>query len=318
MGVQGGISPKSPLASRPLPHDRIPPHRIPRREPITLPPQDKGFGGAGGLFPQKAPPAAYPFQRVTRKPEKEANKIEMMLANETMTAVNDGIRLIQNPEGLTFGTDALLLAAFVRRAPAASAAEFGSGSGIVSLLLAARGKVGRILAVEVQEYYADLTKRNAELNGMAHRIEARCADIREMKEQFDVIYSNPPYMRTAGQRNRDEGKYAARHEVNGGLRDFCFSAARNLKYGGRFYCVCRPDRAVDLIAAMREAAVEPKRMVFVSPTAAHPPCLMLVEGKRGGKPSCRVLPTLFLQREDGRPTEEAEQMGRTGDWPDRE
>ena len=40
-----------------------------------------------------------------------------LFGNETLTVVNDGIKLIQNPAGLTFGTDALMLAAFVRRAP---------------------------------------------------------------------------------------------------------------------------------------------------------------------------------------------------------
>ena len=205
-----------------------------------------------------------------------------LFGNETLTVVNDGIKLIQNPAGLTFGTDALMLAAFVRRAPQSVGAEFGSGSGIISLLLASRGKLKKIYAVENQEYYS--------------------------------LFTNPPYMKVgAGKRNADDGKYAARHEVCGDIYDFCRSAARNLKYGGYFYCVYRPDRAVDLLFAMRESSIEPKRIAFVSQDTLHKPSLMLVEGKRGGNPSCEVMKTLFLTH-GGSPTPEAEAIYRTGEW----
>lgn len=236
--------------------------------------------------------------------------------NETLTVVNDGIKLIQNPAGLTFGTDALMLAAFVRRAPNSIGAEFGSGSGIISLLLASRGKLKKIYAIENQEYYAGLTGRNAALNGLSDRVMPLHSDVRDLREMYDVIFTNPPYMKVgAGKRNVDDGKYAARHEVCGDIFDFCRSAARNLKYGGSFYCVYRPDRAVDLLAAMRETAIEPKRIAFVSQDTLHKPSLMLVEGKRGGSPSCEVMKMLFLCRDgSSEPTEEAEAIYRTGEW----
>ena len=64
--------------------------------------------------------------------------------NEFITDVNDGIRLIQNKNGLTYGTDAYLLSAFIKARPHGVAAEIGSGSGIISLLLAARKKFSKI------------------------------------------------------------------------------------------------------------------------------------------------------------------------------
>ncbi|MBQ7125013.1 MAG: methyltransferase [Clostridia bacterium] len=239
-----------------------------------------------------------------------------LLANETLTTVNDGIKLIQNPEGLTFGTDALMLAAFIRKMPEGVAAEFGSGSGIISLILAARGKLKKIYAIETQKYYVELTKRNIELNQLSERIEPIFGDARDFSIECDVIFTNPPYMKTtSGKRNCDDGKYAARHEVNGDIYDFCRSAAKCLKFGGLFYCVYRPDRAIDLLSAMREAKIEPKRLALVAQDTKHKPCLMLVEGKRGGKPSCDLLQTLFLCK-DGTslPTEDAASIYDTGEW----
>ena len=53
--------------------------------------------------------------------------------------VNDSLKLIQETDGLTFGTDALLLAGFIK-GKYKYGCEFGSGSGIISMLLLTRGK----------------------------------------------------------------------------------------------------------------------------------------------------------------------------------
>lgn len=233
--------------------------------------------------------------------------------NETVTEVNDGIRLIQNKKGLTFGTDALMLAAFIRSMPSCVGVEYGSGSGIISLLLAKRGKLKTIHALEVQQYYAMLTGRNAELNGLDGIITVHNCDARNFSGEYDVVFSNPPYMKeNAGKKNCDDGKYAARHEANGNIDDFCAAAAGNLKFGGLFYCVYRPDRLIDLISSLRKNRLEPKRMCFVHATCGHKPCLVLIESKLGANPSCEVMRPLFLTDTNGDPTNDAEQIYDTG------
>ncbi len=240
------------------------------------------------------------------------------MLNEFLTEVNDKIKLIQNSEGLTFGTDALMLAAFVRSEPKSIAAEFGSGSGIISLLLAKREKLGKIYAVEKQPYYSSLTQRNIELNGLETKIEAVCDDVRNLSCEYDVIFTNPPYMKTtSGKRNVNDGKYEARHEVNGDIGEFCRAAAKNLRFGGKFYCVYRPDRIIDLLAAMREALIEPKRIVFVCQDEEHAPSLMLAEGKRGGKSDCKVYNIFLCKSKTAIPTDEAEYIYKNGNFPSR-
>lgn len=244
-----------------------------------------------------------------------------LFENETLTEVNDKIKLIQNPKGLTFGTDALLLAAFVRRDQKAVSAEFGAGSGIISMLLAARGKLGHIYAVEIQPEYASISQRNVKLNCLEEKITVCRSDLRDFVPlsglgTLSVVFTNPPYMTvSAGYRNTDDGKFAARHELNGSIFDFCRAAAAQLNWGGAFYCVYRPDRLVDLICAMREAAIEPKRMIFVFPDKLHSPCLVLVEGKRGAKPSLCIPKSLYLY-EDGTqtPTAELEYIYENGEF----
>ncbi len=222
--------------------------------------------------------------------------VELPESDETITTVNDGISLIQKKNGLCFGTDALLLAAFIRTQKRANAVEFGSGTGIISLLCARREKFEKIRAIEIQPAYAALTARNAVRNGLSDRIETICADIRTLGgETADVVFSNPPYMQCGnGDESEDEGRQIARHEVHGDIAAFCRAAFSTLRYGGLFYLVYRPDRLTDLICALRAARLEPKRMRFVQQDEKHMPSLVLIEAKKGAAASVKLMPTLFL------------------------
>ena len=205
--------------------------------------------------------------------------------------VNDNLKLIQETEGLTFGTDALLLAGYIG-GKYKIGCEFGGGSGIISLLLLSREKLGKAVSLEVQPEYAELVSKNAALNGLDDRLISVCADVREYESdfEFEIIYSNPPYMKAdSGKSNLSSKKAIARHEIMGDITDFCRSASRMLKFGGTFAAVYRPDRMCDLIFAMRSCNIEPKRMTLVHADNRSEPSILLVEGKKGGK--CGLLMT---------------------------
>lgn len=240
---------------------------------------------------------------------------------EIVTTVNDNITIAEYESGQRFGTDALLLAAFAARAPKNKAAELGTGSGIVSLLCAGRAKFAHLDAVEVQPELARLCSRNIERNAMTERVTVICADAREFCTRpnaagaYDAVLFNPPYMRAGdGLRSESPGRDAARRELNGGITELCGAAAKLLHTGGMFYAVYRPDRAVDLICALRAVSLEPKRMVMVCDEAERPPCLMLVESKFGAGRSLEVMPPLYL-REKSTPTPDFAHILENGEFP---
>lgn len=224
----------------------------------------------------------------------------LLYPDERLDEVNESIRLIQKKQGLTFGTDAFLLAAFTRPSPRARAVDLGSGTGIIPLLLLARNKVASVNAVELQPDFAELIVRNAALNGFESRLTSLCTDVRDLRPEnvggeVDLVLSNPPYMRCdTGKRNVHDEKYIARHEVYGGIADFCSTASRLLRHGGRFVTVWRPDRLTELLTAMHDTKLEPKRMTFVHADAASEPCMVLTEAVKGGAPSLRISQPLLL------------------------
>ena len=198
---------------------------------------------------------------------------------ERLDKINENLTIIQKKQGLTFGSDTYLLSAFIKEQKYARAADLGSGTGIAALLCAAREKFAKIYAVEIQESFCDLIERNKKLNGFEDVITTVNSDVRKLTSaltdgELDAVFSNPPYMKVnSGKRNDADEKYIARHEVFGGIGDFCDAAARLLKFGGKFYCVYRPDRLSELMAALHTAKLEPKRMTFVHPDIASAPSL---------------------------------------------
>jgi tRNA1Val (adenine37-N6)-methyltransferase len=241
--------------------------------------------------------------------------------DERIDYVNDSLKLIQKPSGLTFGTDALLLAGYID-GKYKRGAEFGAGSGIISMLLITREKLAATDAFEVQEEYARLTERNAELNGLSERLTSLHTDIRniENSEYYDIVYTNPPYMTSSsGKANILTGKNLARHEVMGNIKDFCLAAKRVLKFGGTFAVVYRPDRLIDLLAAMRECTLEPKRMTLVYADTASEPSMVLIEAKKGGRCGLKLTSPLIIytDKEHKKYTEDMDYIMENGSFPER-
>lgn len=239
--------------------------------------------------------------------EHVSSEISELGQDERLDEVNEQIKLIQKINGLTFGTDALLLAAYARTAPRARAVDLGSGTGIVPLLLLTKQKIASVTAVEIQPSFAELISRNARLNGMEDRLTALQYDVRQLRPEHiggevELVLSNPPYMRTdSGKHNAHGEKFIARHEVCGGIVDFCACAGRMLKHGGKFVSVFRPDRLSELMDSLHQAKLEPKRMTFVHADRNTEPCMVLIEAMKGAAPSLRVTAPLLLyeERESG-------------------
>ena len=204
------------------------------------------------------------------------------------------------------GTDAFLLGAFARPRAGESVCDLGAGTGLIGLLLLAREPRLTLHNVELQEAPLRLAERTARENGL--HVSQHLADLRHLEGvlsagSMDYVVSNPPYFPSgSGAPPPDGARRAAREEYACSLEDVCTAAARLLRWGGRFALVHRPERLCDLLLALRAAGLEPKRLQLVQHTAGSAPSLVLVESRRGGKPSLRVEAPLILRDASGRET----------------
>ncbi|MBE6547254.1 MAG: methyltransferase domain-containing protein [Ruminococcaceae bacterium] len=223
-----------------------------------------------------------------------------MVSKTKSLQINENLVLSQSTDGLTFGTDAYMLAAYMKGGSKQSAADLGSGTGVISLLCQSKGKFNHIYAIEIQERFAALIEKNADENHLNDKITPICADLRNIKAEdvggeLDCVFSNPPYMKIdSGKRNEHDEKFIARHEVYGQINDFCACARRLLKHGGKFYTVWRPDRLADLMCALRENKLEPKVIIFIHAYPSAPPSMILTEAVKGGASGNKLYRPLYL------------------------
>ena len=210
------------------------------------------------------------------------------------------------------GTDAVLLAHFANTSRTTRAADLGSGTGVVAILLALDAPALTIDCVDILPEAVALTAENAAHNGL-ERVRAHHADICAIREvlpagAYDLVVSNPPYF-PAGSGFRASSDIAdAREESFCTLDDVCRAAGYLLRWGGRFALVHRPERLAEIIVSMAKHGIEPKRLRMVVPSAARAPSLVLIEGRRGGNPGLEILAPLILQDECGEESSEMREI----------
>lgn len=214
-----------------------------------------------------------------------------------------GFRIIQNSKGFCFGIDAVLLANYVSLKKNAKVVDFGTGTGIIPILIAAKSTTSKIEALEIQVEAADMARRSVILNNLEERINVLNIDLKLADKylkinSFDVVTTNPPYMHANGVVNMEEAKTISRHEVKCKLEDVVKMAAKLLKHNGKFYMIHRPQRIVDIILYCRKYKLEPKKLQFIQPTREKKPNLLIVECTKAARPEVIVLDPLIIYDED--------------------
>ncbi len=225
-----------------------------------------------------------------------------------------GLKIYQDTEEFCFGTDAVLLANFVRAKKGERLVDLCSGTGIVALLATARCQPSSCIAVELQQQMAQLCQKSVDYNNLQNVITVKCADLRQLgfgteAGCADVVTCNPPYKKPEGSlASEKQSIRIARQEITCNLEDVISASARLLRFGGKLFMVHQSQRIMDIITYMRNYSLEPKRICMVQPRADKGANLVLVEAMRGGKPGVIWEPTLVLQNPDGSYTDQLKKI----------
>jgi tRNA1Val (adenine37-N6)-methyltransferase len=110
------------------------------------------------------------------------------------------------------GTDGVLLGAWANTNNIKRVLDVGTGTGLISLMIAQRSPNAIIDAIEIDEI-AFLQAKNNFLNSIwSDRINAICCDFKKYtsQEKYDLIVSNPPYFVDA-LKSPDQQRSLARH-----------------------------------------------------------------------------------------------------------
>ncbi|RKJ52245.1 tRNA1(Val) (adenine(37)-N6)-methyltransferase, partial [Butyricicoccus sp. 1XD8-22] len=195
---------------------------------------------------------------------KDDERLDYLLAED--------LRIIQSPSVFSFSLDAVLLSRFVSIPyQKGQIVDLCSGNGVIPLFLSARTKA-KIIGVELQERLYDMAVRSVQYNNLEEQIRLINGDVKEIPsllgvEKYDAVTCNPPYfsINELSEKNVSEHFAIARHEIHLTLNEAIEASSRLLKQGGKAAFVHRPNRLLDIVTAMRENRLEPKRIQFVYP-----------------------------------------------------
>ena len=206
-------------------------------------------------------------------------------------------------------TDSVLLASFAGSEIIARCMDLGCGGGLITVLLHHGCPEAVFDGVDMREEAVTRCRENYRANHI--RGSVLLGDAREHRTLgepglYDLVVCNPPYY-GSGAVSPDPARAAAR----GGTlspAQVAGAAAYLLKKNGRLCLVHKPEYLTDIFAAMRLADIEPKQLRLVCHKADSAPSLVLIAGRRGGRPGLSVLPNLILCEADSSPTEEVRRI----------
>lgn len=234
-----------------------------------------------------------------------------LLPGERFDDLNiNSYKIIQNVDKFCFGMDAVLLSNFSRVKKGETVLDLGTGTGIIPILLEAKTQGEHFTGLEIQSESVDMARRSVAYNKLEHKVDIVLGDIKEAsrifgKASFDVVTSNPPYMKDShGLKNPDMPKAIARHEILCNLDDLIKESSALLKPLGRFYMVHRPTRLIEIISVLKQYKLEPKKIRMVHPFIDKEANMVLIESVKGGNSMVKIERPLIVYKSQSVYTED--------------
>lgn len=227
-----------------------------------------------------------------------------------MEVINDllnynNLKIVQNSNWFSFSIDSVLLANFVNVNNKQKIVDFCTGNAPIPLFLSTKIN-SNLIGVEIQKEVYDLAVKSIKINGLEDRITIINEDVKEFAKNsqtdvYDLITCNPPYFKYNDKTNINEDniKAVARHEICLELDDIFKCAKKILKNNGKIAMVHRTDRLVDIIIAMKNNNIEPKRLQFIYPFENSKSNLVLIEGAKNGRTGLILEENIIVHNEDG-------------------
>lgn len=221
------------------------------------------------------------------------------------------VRHAQPLSGHRTALEPVLLAAAVPARAGERVVEGGTGSGAALLCLAARVPSLRGVGVECDAAMAALTRANAAANGFDIAVlEGDIAEVR-LEGPFDHALANPPWHGTGTPSPVPRREMAKRGEP-GMFALWATRLAAPLRHRGTLTLIIAAAALPDGLAALDAGGCGSAAVLPLWPRVGRPARLILLQGVKGGRGPCRVLPGLVLHEAGGGFTPQAEAVLRAG------
>ncbi|MCP3922377.1 MAG: methyltransferase [Desulfobacterales bacterium] len=215
---------------------------------------------------------------------------------------NESISIKQKNKGYRFSVDPIILAGIIHVPEDAKVADFGTGCGIIPIVLCKRFHKINVVGVEIQKDLAHIATQNIKDNGFRDRVKIENIDINEISQRgvYDFIVSNPPYIRQgSGRLNPVEEVLIARHEIKITITNFLSVASKALKNKGRIAIIFPANRLSELINEFKNSNIAPKNLTIIYSKPGKNAELVLLEGVKNGGDELKIYRPFYINNEKG-------------------
>ena len=207
---------------------------------------------------------------------------------ENLESINK--KMIVEKKGLKITQDAILLSKFIKKYFDAkyknlkekkTFLEIGAGQGIISLLLSELDIISQIFAVEIQKDIFEILKKNVDINSLDEKIIPVNENIKNIKSEYDFIFSNPPYKKiNSGKMPENELEKISKYEILLTLEELILEIKRLLKNYGEFFIIVPNNRLNDVFRYIYSNNMSILSMEINEYKKIN---LVIVHGRKGGK-----------------------------------
>lgn len=185
------------------------------------------------------------------------------------------------------GTDGVLLGAWVDVSNATNGLDIGTGTGLISLMMAQRSSSLNIMAIDIDDSAIDQAKTNINQSPYHNRITTQKVPLQELPSdnKYDLIVSNPPFFNDS-LKSSDNQRNLARHTDSLPLEDLLESASKLLTNRGKLSLIYPHEYKERLISLAPQYNLSISRLTDVYPTPTSPPKRILIELSRENLPTC--------------------------------
>lgn len=175
----------------------------------------------------------------------------------------------QSGSAMKVGTDGVLLGAWARIPEGCSEVlDIGTGTGLLSLMLAQKFTDSNLMAVEIDQDSVIQANENFQNSKWKDRISLREISFQDfslqISQKYDLIISNPPYFKDSLQAS-DSSRSIARHQFSLSLEEL-FSGVKNiLNSNGYFSLILPADQKMKCLSLAKEVRLFPQRILHVRP-----------------------------------------------------
>lgn len=180
------------------------------------------------------------------------------------------------------GTDTMLLGALAEAGKKRKALDIGTGTGVLSLMLAQRFPEIQIDALEIDEAACEEARQNVRNSCFSTQIEVFQGDFTlfEFPGRYDLVISNPPYFEKASL-SAHEQKNRARHTQSLGLNLLFEKTSRLLTDSGEFQLILPFGKREQILELAAKNNLFPRKIITLNGKEKQPVrCIFYFSHKR--------------------------------------